>query len=149
EAMECGVERTLLDGEHVVREQLNAFRDCPPVQRSAREGLEDQEIECALEQIRGLGHAVDNDTSIIDNTTPRSSTPASEAVCMRGALIVLVLCSAAGAAAGDRTADVRLRDVGGKELRPFATGSAASVVFFVATDCPVSNAYAPEIQRVC
>jgi AhpC/TSA family len=25
----------------------------------------------------------------------------------------------------------------------------ATVVFFVATDCPVSNSYAPEIQRVC
>src|SRR5690242_16867373 len=68
---------------------------------------------------------------------------------MRGAFIVLLLCSAAGAAAGDRTAQIRLRDVAGRELRPFATGGRASVVFFVATDCPVSNAYAPEIQRVC
>ena len=53
------------------------------------------------------------------------------------------------AAAADRITDVQVGDLGGRALRPFVTGAAASVVFFVATDCPVSNAYAPEIQRVC
>jgi hypothetical protein len=53
------------------------------------------------------------------------------------------------AAAADRVHDMRLSDLGGRHLRPFATGATASVAFFVATDCPVSNAYAPEIQRVC
>ena len=61
---------------------------------------------------------------------------------------VLVLPVAA-LGAGSQAGDVRLRDLGGHDLRPFATGTRASVVFFVATDCPVSNAYAPEIQRVC
>jgi hypothetical protein len=42
-----------------------------------------------------------------------------------------------------------MRDVRGGVVKPFATGAQASVAFFVATDCPVSNAYAPEIQRVC
>jgi hypothetical protein len=52
-------------------------------------------------------------------------------------------------AAADRVKDVQVGDLDGRAIRPFATGAAASVVFFVATDCPVSNAYAPEIQRVC
>jgi thiol-disulfide isomerase/thioredoxin len=52
-------------------------------------------------------------------------------------------------AAADRVKDVQVGDLDGRVIRPFATGAAASVVFFVATDCPVSNAYAPEIERVC
>jgi hypothetical protein len=28
-------------------------------------------------------------------------------------------------------------------------GTKASLVFFVLTDCPISNSYAPEIQRIC
>ena len=53
------------------------------------------------------------------------------------------------AAAADRVKDVQIGDLDGRAIRPFAIGAAASVVFFVATDCPVSNAYAPEIQRIC
>jgi hypothetical protein len=34
-------------------------------------------------------------------------------------------------------------------LRPLEPQGVATVLFFVATDCPVSNVYAPEIQRVC
>lgn len=30
-----------------------------------------------------------------------------------------------------------------------AKGKKALVVFFLATDCPISNAYAPEIKRLC
>jgi hypothetical protein len=39
--------------------------------------------------------------------------------------------------------------VTGGTIMPFAPAGKAGVVFFVATDCPVSNSYAPEIQRVC
>lgn len=28
-------------------------------------------------------------------------------------------------------------------------GTKASLIFFVLTDCPISNSYAPEIQRIC
>jgi AhpC/TSA family protein len=42
-----------------------------------------------------------------------------------------------------------VRDINGRALTPFAPAGAANIVFFVATDCPVSNSYAPEIQRVC
>lgn len=61
----------------------------------------------------------------------------------------LCLCPVVLAAAGDRARDLQMRDVRGGIVKPFAAGAQASVAFFVATDCPVSNAYAPEIQRVC
>jgi thiol-disulfide isomerase/thioredoxin len=31
----------------------------------------------------------------------------------------------------------------------FGAGPAISVEFFITTDCPISNSYAPEIQRIC
>jgi thiol-disulfide isomerase/thioredoxin len=44
---------------------------------------------------------------------------------------------------------VALKDISGEERRPFALGDEkASVLFFVLHDCPVANAYAPEIRRV-
>jgi hypothetical protein len=43
----------------------------------------------------------------------------------------------------------QLRDLDGQRLRPFDPAGTAQVIFFVASDCPISNAYAPEIQRVC
>jgi hypothetical protein len=43
----------------------------------------------------------------------------------------------------------QVRDIDGRALTPFAPAGAASLIFFVATDCPISNSYAPEIQRVC
>jgi len=43
----------------------------------------------------------------------------------------------------------QIRTIDGKILRPLEPPGAAAVLFFVATDCPISNAYAPEIQRIC
>jgi hypothetical protein len=70
---------------------------------------------------------------------------------MRSSALVIwlfVFGTAAGLAqsAGGR---LQLRDLNGGVITPFAPSGGASVVFFVATDCPVSNSYAPEIQRVC
>jgi thiol-disulfide isomerase/thioredoxin len=62
---------------------------------------------------------------------------------------VYLLWPLTAVAAADRVHDVRLHDLEGQLVKPFSTGSTASVAFFVATDCPVSNGYAPEIQRVC
>jgi hypothetical protein len=61
------------------------------------------------------------------------------------------IVAAVVSAAGDGSIrEVHLRDVrSGRTLRPFAVGASASVVFFVSTDCPVSNGYAPVIQRMC
>jgi hypothetical protein len=54
-------------------------------------------------------------------------------------------------AAGNRSErlSVQIRDITGRPLNPFEPASAANVMFFIATDCPISNSYAPEIQRVC
>ena len=41
------------------------------------------------------------------------------------------------------------RDVNGRTLAPFAPTGKANVILFVQTDCPISNSYAPEIQRIC
>src|SRR5215471_14731481 len=39
--------------------------------------------------------------------------------------------------------------VRGERLRPLEPSGPANVLIFMATDCPVSNGYAPEIQRIC
>jgi hypothetical protein len=39
-------------------------------------------------------------------------------------------------------------DLDGKPVDPFATPSRARVLLFVRTDCPITNRYAPELQRV-
>jgi hypothetical protein len=46
-------------------------------------------------------------------------------------------------------ASAQTRGVDGRPLTPFAPAGKANVVFFIQTDCPISNSYAPEIQRVC
>ena len=48
-----------------------------------------------------------------------------------------------------RGAPVQVPDIDGLTLKPFEPAGTANVIFFVATDCPISNSYAPEIQRVC
>ncbi len=61
-----------------------------------------------------------------------------------GATVATVALAAAVHGAG-----VRIESIDGITLKPFEPAGRASVIFFVARDCPVSNAYAPEIQRVC
>ena len=41
------------------------------------------------------------------------------------------------------------RDVDGIARNLFAPAGAANLLVFVASDCPISNGYAPEIQRIC
>jgi hypothetical protein len=57
-----------------------------------------------------------------------------------GAGVVMLL---AGSVSG------QTRDIDGRPIAPFTPSSKANVVFFIQTDCPVSNSYAPEIQRIC
>ncbi len=46
-------------------------------------------------------------------------------------------------------AESTVLDLAGRPVDPFAaTGTAATVLLFVRTDCPTSNRYAPEIQRL-
>ena len=43
---------------------------------------------------------------------------------------------------------VRVTDADGRPVRPFdLRGAPAAVLVFVAVDCPISNGYAPELQR--
>jgi hypothetical protein len=62
--------------------------------------------------------------------------------------IVAVAVSGALAHAGDPNVR-QVRDVDGIARDLFQPAGKASVLLFVASDCPVSNGYAPEIQRMC
>jgi hypothetical protein len=44
---------------------------------------------------------------------------------------------------------LQIRALDGSVLHPLEPAGLANVLFFIATDCPVANAYAPEIQRIC
>ncbi|HXP85722.1 MAG TPA: redoxin domain-containing protein [Bryobacteraceae bacterium] len=50
---------------------------------------------------------------------------------------------------GAGEASLRLRDVDGNLRSPLAVMGQAAVLFFIATDCPISNFYAPEVQGIC
>ena len=39
-------------------------------------------------------------------------------------------------------------DLSGKPLDPFASDARARIFLFVRTDCPITNRYAPELQRI-
>lgn len=67
---------------------------------------------------------------------------------------LLITGAAAGtlpyvAQAAQRDTTVQVREVSGRVLEPFAPAGTANVLFFVQTDCPISNWYAQTIQRVC
>jgi peroxiredoxin len=50
----------------------------------------------------------------------------------------------------ERSKPVSVKDVDGKSHAPLAQkDSKATVLFFLMPDCPISNAYAPEIERIC
>jgi hypothetical protein len=57
-----------------------------------------------------------------------------------------VLCATAVTAASD---GLQVRSIDGHAFALFAPKGPASAIFFVATDCPISNWYAPTIQQVC
>jgi thiol-disulfide isomerase/thioredoxin len=47
-------------------------------------------------------------------------------------------------------ADLELKDATGATHQPLEVKDAAgAVLIFIATDCPISNSYAPEINRIC
>lgn len=65
-------------------------------------------------------------------------------------LPVLVLCSALCASALTSASDgLQVRSVNGQAFALFAPKGPASVIVFIATDCPISNWYALTIQQVC
>ena len=40
-------------------------------------------------------------------------------------------------------------DIDGTPRDPLNPAGKASILFFVTTDCPISNSYAPEVRRIC
>jgi hypothetical protein len=68
-------------------------------------------------------------------------------------VLLIVLAGAWGTltlfAQGSRPGALQVRDVSGRSIEPFKAAGAANVIFFVQTDCPISNWYAPTIQRIC
>jgi hypothetical protein len=66
---------------------------------------------------------------------------------VRTRLLLLVL-SIAGVARSDEP--LRFTDVDGRVQTPLSQPDRkATILFFVLPDCPISNAYAPEIRRIC
>ncbi len=65
---------------------------------------------------------------------------------MRSVWVTILLSVSVGRAAGP---PVEVRDLDGHAQRPFQPKGLAQVLFFIMTDCPISNFYAPEIQRIC
>jgi hypothetical protein len=62
----------------------------------------------------------------------------------------LLLCAAFCATALTAASDaLQVRSIDGQAVVLFAPKGPASAVFFIATDCPISNWYAPTIQQVC
>jgi hypothetical protein len=51
--------------------------------------------------------------------------------------------------AGSLAASPAIRDIDGRLHRPLEAADHTSVLLFITTDCPISNGYAPEIQRLC
>src|SRR5262245_29991675 len=67
-----------------------------------------------------------------------------KAICSFG-LLVAALASAAPASPDDRV----VKDINGIGHHPLAPGEKmASVLIFYLQDCPISNSYAPEINRI-
>jgi hypothetical protein len=69
---------------------------------------------------------------------------------LASALFAAGLLGAAGAAPGPTpSADLELLDLDGQRVKPLRDPAARAFVFVLArTDCPISNRYAPELQRL-
>ena len=63
--------------------------------------------------------------------------------------IALVLLLSSTAALGVGPSAGQVRDVDGMTRDLFTPAGRANVLVFVSSDCPISNGYAPEIQRIC
>jgi hypothetical protein len=65
---------------------------------------------------------------------------------LRPLALCFVLCAVALPAAGD---SVSIRGLDGRSLLLLGPSARASALFFLVTDCPISNWYAQTIQQVC
>jgi hypothetical protein len=62
-------------------------------------------------------------------------------------LIQLLVWSALALATGVGAGPIR--DIDGRAMSLFKASQTANVLLFVTSDCPISNGYAPDIQRLC
>jgi thiol-disulfide isomerase/thioredoxin len=65
---------------------------------------------------------------------------------MRSVWVVILVSISVARAAGP---PLEIRDIDGHAQRPFQPKGLVQVLFYIMTDCPISNFYAPEIQRIC
>jgi hypothetical protein len=63
-------------------------------------------------------------------------------------LILAALCLTLATSVAKQPAAIALRDTNGAWQRPLQSDKRAVVLFFIARDCPISNGYAPEINRI-
>ncbi|MGY8646538.1 MAG: redoxin domain-containing protein [Verrucomicrobiales bacterium] len=64
-------------------------------------------------------------------------------------IIIVMLSLAPAHLPGAETEAVRLKDLSGKMVEPLANhGQKVTVLFFLTTECPIGNRYAPEITRI-
>src|SRR5690348_11996149 len=68
--MQGGVQRALIDDQHLVGDLMNALRDRPSVERLEGHALEDEEVERSLHEIGGSAHRF---PSVIDTIRPHVS----------------------------------------------------------------------------
>ena len=69
----------------------------------------------------------------------------------RGSLSVAALLLLAVVVVADEPAatELQLPDLNGRQIEPLRASDAKAIVFiFIRTDCPISNRYAPEVQRL-
>lgn len=74
------------------------------------------------------------------------------AVFLLGTILALPPAVRGAAGAGEaatRSPEIAVKNLSGETLKPLAdVGQKATVLFFVMHECPVANAYAPEIARI-
>ena len=63
-------------------------------------------------------------------------------------VVVSVGCNASRDSGAGPPDGLRLIDLQGAEVDPFDTAARATVFIFLRSDCPISNRYAPELQRI-
>lgn len=85
-------------------------------------------------------------TRQLSRTVPRRV--ASGLRILATAVLTLTVTLAAVAAPPPGAAPLRLLDLEGKRVDPFAGEAAVRVFLFVRGDCPISNRYAPEMARI-
>ncbi len=62
--------------------------------------------------------------------------------------VALIALFAAAASAGNAGSAIALTSLDGSAQHPFDSPARARVFLFVRTDCPITNRYAPELQRI-